>query len=150
MAQVKNTGGGLGDEDPRRPPRLPADPKGKATKKLATKKRKFSDADTTRAAAVAEAVEHVERGDARSGVVIVVQQLPPATIEALEQVERRHGGPAGIVMVAGRRVVLDESQLQGEPQQEPQPAEQTQEGEQAEETERHLSHNFATLVVPVL
>ena len=39
-------------------------------------------------------------------------------------------------MVAGRRVVLDESQPQGELQQEPQPAEQTQEGEQAEEIEQ--------------
>ena len=36
MARTKNVGGGLGDEDLRRPPRLPADPKGKATKKVAT------------------------------------------------------------------------------------------------------------------
>ena len=39
-------------------------------------------------------------------------------------------------MVVGRRVVLDESQPQGESQQEPQPAEQTQEGQQAEEIEQ--------------
>ena len=57
MARVKNTGGGLGDEDPRRPPRLPADPKGKATKKIASKKRKYPDAETARAATVAEAAE---------------------------------------------------------------------------------------------
>ena len=44
---------------------------------------------------------------------------------ALEQVERRHGGLAGTVMVAGRRVVLDERQPQGESQREPQVAEQT-------------------------
>ena len=73
MARVKNAGGGLGDEDPRRPPRLIVDPKGKATKKLATKKRKYPDADTARAIAVAEVAERVERGGARSGVVIADQ-----------------------------------------------------------------------------
>ena len=73
MARVKNIGGGPGDEDPRPPPRQPADAKGKATKKLATKKRKYPDADTMRAAAVAKAVEHAERGGARSGVVIADQ-----------------------------------------------------------------------------
>ena len=64
MARVKNAGGGLGDEDPRPPPHLPTDVKGKATKKLATKKRKYADADTERAAAVAAIVECVERGGA--------------------------------------------------------------------------------------
>ena len=73
MARVKNVRGGPGDEDPRHPPRLPADPKGKATKKIATKKRKYPDAETARAAAVAEAAERAERGGARSGVVIVDQ-----------------------------------------------------------------------------
>jgi len=70
MARVKNVGGGLGDEDPRPLPRLPIDAKGKATKKLATNKRKYPDADTARAAVVVEAVDHAERGGARSGVVI--------------------------------------------------------------------------------
>ena len=87
-----------------------------------------------RAAAVAEAVEHVERGGTRSGVVII-DQLSPSTRVALEQVEHRHGGLARTVMVGGRRIAIDESQPQGESQQEPQPAEQTQEGEQVEETE---------------
>ena len=109
MACVKNAGGGPGDEDPRHPPRLPIDPKGKATKKLATRKCKYPDADTARAAVVAEAVEHAERGGARSGVVIV-DQLPPATRDALEQVERRHGGPTGTVMVGGWRMAIDGSQ----------------------------------------
>ena len=68
MAHVKNAGGGPGDEDLRRPPCLPIDPKGKATKKIATKKRKYPDADTVRAAIVAAAVEHAEAGGARSGV----------------------------------------------------------------------------------
>ena len=110
MVHVKNVGGGLGDEDLRHLPRLPVDPKGKATKKLATKKQKYPDVDIARAAAVAEATERAERGGARCGVVIADQQLPPATREALEQVERRHGGPAGTVMVAGWRLAIDESQ----------------------------------------
>ena len=46
MAHVKNIGGGPGDEDPRRLPRLLVDPKGKATKKMATKKRKYLDTET--------------------------------------------------------------------------------------------------------
>ena len=65
MAHVKNIGGGPEDEDPRSLPRLPTDPKGKATKKLATRKRKYLDVDTTRAA-----TDRVERGGAHSGVVI--------------------------------------------------------------------------------
>ena len=70
MARTKNVGGGPGDEDLRCPPRLPVDPKGKAMKKVASKKRKYPDAETARAAAVAEAAEHAERGGTRSGVVI--------------------------------------------------------------------------------
>ena len=101
MARVKNVGGGPGDEDPRPPPRQPTDPKGKATKKLATKKQKYPDVDTTRAAAVAVVIEHAEAGGARSGVQIV-DQLSPVQRATLEQVERHHGGPAGTVMVAGR------------------------------------------------
>ena len=73
MARTKNVGGGPGDEDLRRPPRLPADPKGKVMKKIATKKRKYPDAETARAAVVAEAAECAERGGAHSGVVIADQ-----------------------------------------------------------------------------
>ena len=76
MARVKNVGGGPSDEDPRPPPRLSAEAKCKA-KKLTTKKRKFVDADTERAAVVVAATERVERGGARSGVRIV-DQLSPA------------------------------------------------------------------------
>ena len=65
MAHVKNVGGGPGDEDPRPLPCQPIDAKGKATKKLTMKKCKYPDADTARAA-----TERVERGGARSGVVI--------------------------------------------------------------------------------
>ena len=101
MAQTKNIGGGPGDEDRRPPPRQPADPKGKATKKLAVRKRKYLDADTTRAAAVVEAAERAERGGARSGVVIA-DHLSPETQGRLECIERLHGSPPGTVMMVGR------------------------------------------------
>ena len=61
MAQTKNVRGGPGDEDLRPSPRLPTDTKGKAVKKLATRKRKYPNADIARAAAVAEAAECTER-----------------------------------------------------------------------------------------
>ena len=76
MVRVKNVGGGPGDEDPRPLPRLPTDPKGKVTKKLATKKRKYPDVDTARAATVAAAAECAEAGGARSGVQIIDQLSP--------------------------------------------------------------------------
>ena len=113
MACVKNIGGGPGDEDPSPPPRLPSEVKGKAMRKLATKKRKYADTDTETAASVIVAAEHAERGCARSGVVIAYQ-LSPVQRAAVEQVERRHGSPAGIAMLRGRRVAIDESQPQGE------------------------------------
>ena len=107
MVRVKNVGGGPSDEDPRRPPRLPADPKGKATKKTATKKSKYLDAEIARAAAVAEATEHAERGDARSGVRIT-DQLSPEARATLERVESLHGGLPRTLMIGGRRVAIDE------------------------------------------
>ena len=113
MADVKNVGGGPGDEDPRPSPRLPADPKGKATKKLATKKRKYLDADTARAAVAAAAVERAKAGGARSGVQII-DQLSSSTRATLEQVEHHHGGLAGTIMVGGWCMAIDESQPQGE------------------------------------
>ena len=76
MARVKNIGGGPGDEDLRCPPRLPTDEKGKATKKLAMKKRKYPDVDTTRAVVVVAATERAEAGGARSGVHIADQLSP--------------------------------------------------------------------------
>ena len=78
MARTKNVGGGPDDEDPRPLPRQPTDAKGKATKKLATRKRKYPDAETARAATVAEAAERAERGGARSGVVIADPLSPEA------------------------------------------------------------------------
>ena len=55
MTHVKNAGGSPGDEDLRPPPCLPADVKGKAMKKITSKKQKYADADTARATAVVAA-----------------------------------------------------------------------------------------------
>ena len=110
MARVNNVRGGPDDEDPRPPPHLPSEAKGKATKK-----RKYPDADTERAAAVAAAVDRAERVGARSGVVIT-DQLSPAQRAAVQEVERRHGGLVGTAMVGGWHVAIDDSQSQEEPQ----------------------------------
>ena len=114
MAHTKNVGGGLGDDDQRPLPRLPVDPKGKAIKKIASRKRKYPDAETARAAVVAEATERAERGGARSGVVIADQPLSPEARARIERVGRLHGGTPGTVMVVGRRHAIDESQPYGE------------------------------------
>ena len=82
---------------------MPADLKGKATKKIASKKRKYPDAETARAAVVAEAVDRAERGGARSGVVIA-DHLAPDAQGRLKEIERLHGSPPGTVMMAGQRL----------------------------------------------
>ena len=105
MARTKNVGGGPGDDDRRPSPRLPSDPKGKAIKKITSKKRKYLDAETARAAAVAEATERVERGGTRSGVVIADQPLSRAGIAS---VERLLGSPPRIVTVEGGQYTIDE------------------------------------------
>ena len=117
MARTKNVGGGPGDDDRRPSPRLPADPKGKATKKIASKKRKYPDVETARAAAVAEAAERAERGGACSGVVIV--DPPPSSRARIERVERLLGSPPRTVTVAGQHYSIDEGQSQGTSQQQP-------------------------------
>ena len=114
MARTKNSGGGPGDDDRRPPPRLPADPKCKATKKIASKKRKYPDAETARAATIVEAAERAERGGARSGVVIEDRPLSLEARAGIERVERLHGGPPRTVTVARRRHAIDESQPYGE------------------------------------
>ena len=131
MARTKNVGGGPGDDDRRPPPRQPARSKGKSTKQVTSNKRKYPDAEIARAAAVAEAAKRAERGGARSGVVIADQPVSPAFRAALEEVERRHGSPAGTVMFAGRWVTIEEgpSAQQQPPQAEPQ---QTQEADETE------------------
>ena len=107
MACTKNVGGGPGDDDQRPSPRLLADPKGKATKKIASKKRKYPDAEIAHAAAVVEAAEHAERGGAHSGVVIV-DHLSPEAQGRLERIERLHGSPPRTMMMAGRRLAIEE------------------------------------------
>ena len=57
---------------------MPIETKGKATKQVTSKKCKYPDAETARAAAVAEAAERAERGGARSGVVIADHLTPDA------------------------------------------------------------------------
>ena len=89
---------------------MPADPKGKATKKIASKKMKYPDAGTARAAAVAEAAERAERGGVHSGVVIADQQLTPAQRAAVEEAERFHGSPPRTVMMVGRHLAIEEPQ----------------------------------------
>ena len=108
MARTKNVGGGPGDDDRRPPPRLPADPKGKATKKIASKKWKYLDAEIARAAAVVEAAKHAKRGGARSGVVIA--DPPPSSRAGIERVECLLGSPPGIVTVEGGHYTIDEGQ----------------------------------------
>ena len=76
MARMKNVGGGPGDDDRRPLPRQPIGPKGKATKQVTSKKRKYPDVETVRAAAVAEAAKRAERGGACSGVVIADHLAP--------------------------------------------------------------------------
>ena len=49
---------------------MPIEVKGKGTKKTTSKKQKFADANTARAAAVVATAERAERGGARSGVII--------------------------------------------------------------------------------
>ena len=88
MARTKNVGGGPGDDDRRPPPRQPIGSKGKSTKQVTSKKRKYPDAETARAAAVVEAAERDERGGARSGVVIADPQLTPAQRTSVEEAER--------------------------------------------------------------
>ena len=110
MARTKNVGGGPGDDDRRPLPRQPIGTKGKSTKQVTSKKRKYRDAETARAAAVVEATERAERGGARSGVVIVDQPVSPALRATLEEVEHRHGSPARTATFVGRRVAIEEGQ----------------------------------------
>ena len=78
MARCKNVGGGPDDDDERRPPHLTAQEKEKGPKKTTTKKKhKRGDIETDRAATVAIAIEHAERGGRGSGFHIG-DQLSPA------------------------------------------------------------------------
>ena len=115
MTRTKNLGGGPGDEDRRPLPRQPAGPKGKAMKQVASKKCKYPNAETARAAAVAEAAEHVKRGGAHSGVVIA-DHLSLDAQGRLEQIEHLYGSPPGTIMMVGRCLPIVDPQPQGESQ----------------------------------
>ena len=81
--------------------------------------------EAERAATVAAAAERVERGGARSGVRIA-DQLSPAHRATIDRVESLHGSLARTIMLGGRRVTLEESQPQGEPEQQTQPPVQSE------------------------
>ena len=72
--------------------------------------------ETERAAAVAAAVEHAERGGAGSGVRIG-DQLSRAQRVAVERMEASLGSPPRTIMLGGRCVSSEESQPQGETEQ---------------------------------
>ena len=86
----------------------PAGLKGKAMKQVTSKKRKYPNAETARAAAVIEAAERAERGGARSGVVIA-DQLALDAQGRLREIERLHGSPPRTVMMAGHRLAIEEA-----------------------------------------
>lgn len=73
MARCKNVGGGLGDDNSHRPPRLSAEQKQKG-KVLSMKKQKRLDPNTERAIAAAEAAERAERGGL-GGALRIGEQL---------------------------------------------------------------------------
>ena len=90
------------------------------------KKRKHGDIEAERAAAVAIAIEHAERGGRGSGVRIG-DQLSPAQRTVVEEFEASHGRPCGTIMLGGQRVSLEDA---------PEGA-QVEEIEPQEDTEKH-------------
>ena len=107
MACCKNAGGGPGDEDPRSPPRLTAQQKGKA-KKVTKKKRKLDDVKAERAAAMAAIAERAERGGFGGGIRLG-DQLSPAQRATIKRIETSFGSPPGTIMLGGRRVSLEDT-----------------------------------------
>ena len=108
MARCKNIRGDPGDDESR-PPRLTEQEKGKGPKKTITKKkRKHGDTEAERAAVVAAAVEHAERGGRGSGIRIG-DQLSPAQRATIEELEARHGSPCGTIMLGGQCVPLEDA-----------------------------------------
>ena len=80
---------------------------------MTSKKRKYPDAETARAAVVAKATERAKRGGARSGIVIA-DHLAPEAQGRLREIERLHGSPPRTVMMVGRHLAIEEPQCQGE------------------------------------
>ena len=107
MTRCKNAGGGPSDEDPRPPPHLTAQQKGKA-KMTTKKKRKRDDVEVERVAAVAAAVEHAERGGSRGGIRLG-DQLSPAQRAVVERIKTSLGCSPGTIMLGGRCVSLEDA-----------------------------------------
>ena len=117
MARCKNVSGltagsdgspgGDGGDDP--PYRLTATEKGKG-KKVMTKKRKANDREAEIAKAVIAAVEAAERGG-RLGALRIGSDLTPAQRHAVLQVGQQHGTPLGTIMLGGRRVRINVTEL---------------------------------------
>jgi len=102
MARCKNVRGCPNDEDPRPPPHLTAQQKGKA-KNTIKKKRKFDDVEVERAAAVAAAIEQAKRDGSSSGICIG-DQLSPTQRATVERIEASLGSPPGTIMFGGRHL----------------------------------------------
>ena len=77
-----------------------------------------------RAATVAAAAEHAERGGRGSGIRIG-DQLSPAQRTIVEQLEASLGSPRGTIMLGGRRVSLEDA-LEGARVKEIEPQEETE------------------------
>ena len=107
MVRCKNARGGPDDEDPRPPPCLTAQQKGKA-KKTTKKKHKFNDVEAERVAAVVAAAERAERGGSGSGIRIG-DQLSPAQRATIERIEASLGSPPGTIMLGGWCVSLEDA-----------------------------------------
>ena len=107
MARCKNVRGGPSDEDPRPPPHLTAQQKGKV-KKTTKKKHKFEDVEVERAAAVAATAERAERGGSSNGIHIG-DQLSPAQRATVERIEASLGSPPRTIMLGGQRVSLEDA-----------------------------------------
>ena len=108
MTRCKNVRGGPSDDE-RRPPCLTEQEKETGTKKTVTKKKhKRGDIEVERAAVVAAAVEHAEKGGRGSGISIG-DQLSPAQRAVVEELEATHGSPCGTIMLGGQHVSLEDA-----------------------------------------
>ena len=108
MARCKNVEGGPGNDDSHQP-RQTEQEKGKGPKKTITKKkRKRGDTEAERAATVAAAAEHAERGGRGSGIRIG-DQLSLAQRAIVEELDARHGSSRCTIMLGGYCVPLEDA-----------------------------------------
>jgi len=108
MAHCKNVRADPGDDE-RHLPHLIEQEKGKGLKKTTSKKKhRRGDIEVERAAVVAAAVEHAEKGGRGSGISIG-DQLSPAQRAVVEELEATHGSPCGTIMLGGQHVSLEDA-----------------------------------------